>query len=82
MTHLSDTNKNKRLVYSCLFDYPAQCNINISVTILTIFEAQQDITNAYNMQANCCITKTVDLKRYFNIIKLIEGFWPKTVKLP
>jgi len=74
MTHLSDTNKNKRLVCSCLFDYPAQCNKNISVTILTVFEAQQDITNAYNIQANWRITKPVDLKQYFNIIKLIEDF--------
>jgi hypothetical protein len=33
MTHLSDTNKNKRLVCSFLFDYPAQCNKNISAEI-------------------------------------------------
>jgi CheY-like chemotaxis protein len=30
---------------------------NIPVVILTSSEAQQDITNAYNMQANCYITK-------------------------
>jgi DNA-binding NarL/FixJ family response regulator len=74
MTHLSDTNKNKRLVCSYLFDYPAQCNKNISVTFLTVFEAQQDIANAYNMRATWRITKPVDLKKCFNIIKLIEAF--------
>src|SRR4030065_1615311 len=52
---------------------------NIPVIILTSSEAQQDITNAYNMQANCYITKPVDLKQYFNVIKLIEDFWLKTV---
>ena len=55
---------------------------NIPVIILTSSEAKQDITNAYNMQANCYITKPVNLKQYFNVIKLIEDFWLKTVKLP
>ena len=55
---------------------------NIPVVILTSSDAQQDITNAYNMQANCYITKPVDLEQYFNVIKLIEDFWLKTVKLP
>lgn len=55
---------------------------NIPVVILTSSDAQQDITNAYNMQANCYITKPADLKQYFDVIKLIEDFWLKTVKLP
>ncbi|MBN1473606.1 MAG: response regulator [Syntrophaceae bacterium] len=55
---------------------------NIPIIVLTSSEAQQDITNAYNMQANCYITKPVDLKQYFDVIKLIEDFWLKTVKLP
>lgn len=55
---------------------------HIPVVILTSSEAQHDITNAYNMQANCYITKPVNLKQYFNVIKLIEDFWLKTVKLP
>jgi len=36
MTHLPDTNKNKRLVCRCLFDYLAQCNKNISAEILRL----------------------------------------------
>ena len=55
---------------------------HIPVIILTSSEAQHDITNSYNMQTNCYITKPVNLKQYFNVTKLIEEFWLKTVKLP
>ncbi|HDQ03066.1 MAG TPA: response regulator [Deltaproteobacteria bacterium] len=55
---------------------------HIPVIILTSSESQQDITHAYNMQANCYITKPFDLNQYFKVVKLIEDFWLKTVKLP
>jgi chemotaxis family two-component system response regulator Rcp1 len=55
---------------------------HIPVVVLTSSEAQQDIINAYNLQANCYITKPVDLKQFFNVVKLIEDFWLKIVKLP
>ncbi len=55
---------------------------NIPVVILTSSEAQQDIINAYNLQANCYITKPVDLKKFFSVVKFIEDFWLNTVKLP
>jgi two-component system, chemotaxis family, response regulator Rcp1 len=55
---------------------------HIPVVILTSSEAQQDIVNAYNLQANCYITKPTDLKKFFSIVKLIDDFWLKTVKLP
>jgi len=55
---------------------------HIPVVILTSSEAKQDIINAYNLQANCYITKPVDLKKFFSVVKLIEDFWLKTVKLP
>ncbi len=55
---------------------------HIPVVILTSSEAQQDIINAYNLQANCYITKPVDLKKFFSVVKFIEDFWLNTVKLP
>ena len=55
---------------------------HIPVVILTSSEAKQDIINAYNLQANCYITKPVDLKKFFSVVKLIEDFWLNTVKLP
>jgi chemotaxis family two-component system response regulator Rcp1 len=55
---------------------------HIPVVILTSSEAKLDIINAYNLQANCYITKPVDLKKFFSVVKLIEDFWLNTVKLP
>ena len=55
---------------------------HIPVVILTSSEAEQDIRNAYNLQANCYITKPADVTQFFNVVKLIQDFWLKIVKLP
>jgi CheY-like chemotaxis protein len=54
----------------------------IPVLVLTTSEAEQDIIDAYHLHANCYITKPMDLNRYIAIMKMIQGFWLKTVKLP
>jgi len=54
----------------------------IPVLVLTTSEAEQDIIDAYHLHANCYITKPMDLNRYIATMKMIEGFWLKTVKLP
>ncbi|MCX7825471.1 MAG: response regulator, partial [Verrucomicrobiae bacterium] len=37
---------------------------------------------AYDLQANCYVTKPVDLEQFLQIIKTIEEFWLTIVKLP
>ncbi|MDY6864448.1 MAG: response regulator [Halobacteriota archaeon] len=54
----------------------------IPVVILTTSEAEQDILRSYDMQANCYITKPVDVMQFFQIIHYIEDFWFTIVKLP
>jgi chemotaxis family two-component system response regulator Rcp1 len=54
----------------------------IPVVILTSSAAEQDILASYNLQANCYITKPVDLDQFLNIIRSIEHFWLTVVKLP
>ena len=54
----------------------------IPVVILTSSAAEQDIVASYNLQANCYITKPVDLDQFLNVIKSIEHFWLTVVKLP
>ena len=54
----------------------------IPVLVLTTSEAEQDIIDAYHLHANCYITKPMDLNGYIAIMKMIEGFWLKMVKLP
>ncbi|MDY6960084.1 MAG: response regulator, partial [Halobacteriota archaeon] len=55
---------------------------SIPVVILTTSEAEQDILRSYDMQANCYITKPVDVMQFFQIIHYIEDFWFTIVKLP
>lgn len=54
----------------------------IPVVILTTSEDEKDIFASYNLHANCYITKPVDLNRFIDIVKAIEGFWFQIVKLP
>jgi two-component system, chemotaxis family, response regulator Rcp1 len=54
----------------------------IPVVVLTTSEADQDIEAAYDLHANCYLTKPVDLERYIETIRAIENFWLTMVKLP
>lgn len=55
---------------------------NIPVVILTSSEAERDIAQAYDLHANCYITKPVDLDQFIHVVKSIEDFWFTVVKLP
>jgi CheY-like chemotaxis protein len=55
---------------------------HIPVVIITSSEAEQDIIKAYNLQANCYITKPVDLTQFIYVVRSIEDFWLTIVKLP
>jgi two-component system response regulator len=50
--------------------------------ILTSSEAEKDIVATYNLHANCYITKPVDFDQFINVVRSIEEFWFKLVKLP
>lgn len=54
----------------------------IPVAILTTSEAHKDIIKAYELHANCYITKPIDLEQFLEAVKAIESFWLTTVKLP
>jgi chemotaxis family two-component system response regulator Rcp1 len=54
----------------------------IPVVILTSSEAERDIARAYELNANCYITKPVDLDQFITVVKSIEDFWFTVVKLP
>ncbi len=55
---------------------------DIPVVVLTTSDAQEDIQNAYHLQANCYITKPVDLDRFIEAMQSIEEFWLRWVILP
>ncbi len=54
----------------------------IPVVILTTSNAEEDLIETYKMNANCYITKPVDLDQFINVVKSIENFWLSIVKLP
>ncbi len=54
----------------------------IPVVVLTTSRAEQDILKAYDLHANCYITKPVDLDQFITVVKSIEDFWLTIVKLP
>lgn len=54
----------------------------IPVIVLTTSQAEEDIIKAYNLHANCYITKPVDFDKFAQIVQSIEDFWFTIVELP
>ncbi len=54
----------------------------IPVVILSSSQNDADIQSAYDLQANCYITKPTDLDQFIMIVKEIEEFWAVTAELP
>jgi len=54
----------------------------IPVVVLTTSSAEQDILHSYQLQANCYITKPVDLEQFIKVVRSIEDFWLTIVRLP
>jgi chemotaxis family two-component system response regulator Rcp1 len=55
---------------------------NIPIVVLTSSQAEQDILGAYDLHANCYVTKPVDLDQFIRVVQSIEDFWFSIVKLP
>lgn len=54
----------------------------IPVVVLTTSRAEQDVLRSYELQANCYITKPVDLEQFMTVVRSIEDFWLTIVTLP
>lgn len=54
----------------------------IPVVVLTTSDALPDIEKSYQLHANCYITKPVDINQFIDVVKSVEHFWFKIVKLP
>lgn len=80
---LLDLNLPKKDGREVLEDIKADASLRtIPVVILTSSEAEQDILRAYDLHANCYVTKPVDLDQFIHVVKTIEQFWFAIVKLP
>jgi two-component system, chemotaxis family, response regulator Rcp1 len=54
----------------------------IPTVILTTSEAEVDIVKSYQLQANCYLTKPVQLDVFESLVKSINDFWLTKAKLP
>jgi two-component system, chemotaxis family, response regulator Rcp1 len=54
----------------------------IPVVVLTTSKDDQDIAQAYQLQANCYIAKPVDFVHFVNVVRAIEHFWLEVATLP
>jgi len=54
----------------------------IPVVILTTSQDEKDVFGAYSAHANCYITKPVDFNQFINVVRSIEEFWLRVVRLP
>jgi two-component system, chemotaxis family, response regulator Rcp1 len=54
----------------------------IPVVVLTTSRAEQDVFRSYELQANCYISKPVDLEQFITVVRAIEDFWLTIVTLP
>lgn len=55
---------------------------SIPVVILTTSKSDQDLVQTYQLHANSYIVKPIDLDDFIAVIRLIEQFWFKAVRLP
>ena len=55
---------------------------SIPVVILTTSQAEEDIHRAYLLNANCYVSKPVDLDQFIKVVRTIKDFWLTIVKLP
>ncbi|PKN58060.1 MAG: response regulator [Deltaproteobacteria bacterium HGW-Deltaproteobacteria-14] len=54
----------------------------IPVVILTCSDDEHDIRLSYDLQANCFITKPIDMNQFIKVVSSIEDFWFSIVRLP
>jgi chemotaxis family two-component system response regulator Rcp1 len=54
----------------------------IPVVVMTSSQADEDVNEAYTLNANCFITKPYSLDDYVEILRSIDDFWAHTATLP
>ncbi len=80
---LLDLNLPKKDGREVLAEIKSDDNLKrIPVVILTTSCAEEDVLKTYNLHCNCYITKLIDLKQFFKVVKSIEDFWLSIVVLP
>jgi CheY-like chemotaxis protein len=59
-----------------------RCLRHIPVIIISTSQSEEEILNSYRLHANCFISKPVDLNKFIEIVRAIDGFWFSVARLP
>lgn len=54
----------------------------IPVIVMTSSRSEEDVEQAYSLNANCYIVKPADFREYEHVARAIEDFWFLTATLP
>jgi CheY-like chemotaxis protein len=54
----------------------------IPVVVMTTSGEEEDVRKAYDLHANCYVTKPVNADEFIDKVRSIEDFWLTIVKLP
>lgn len=80
---LLDLNLPRKNGREVLAEVKASPNLKrIPVLVMTSSQADEDIDQAYALNANSYIRKPDDLKDYLHVVRAIEDFWFLTATLP
>jgi chemotaxis family two-component system response regulator Rcp1 len=80
---LLDLNLPKMDGREVLAHIKADANLKtIPTVILTTSDAEADILRSYQLQANCYLSKPVQLDAFESLVMSINDFWLTKVKLP
>ncbi len=80
---LLDLNLPKMDGREVLAHIKADANLKtIPTVILTTSDAEADIVKSYQLQANCYLSKPVQLDAFEALVKSINDFWLTKAKLP
>ena len=80
---LLDLNLPRKNGREVLAEIKAAPNLKqIPVLVMTSSRSDDDVAQAYSLNANCYITKPADLQQYQHVVRAIEDFWFLTATLP
>jgi CheY-like chemotaxis protein len=55
---------------------------HIPVVVLSSSSSERDVSSAYELHANCYLTKPMDLDSFADTLQSIERFWLSMAELP
>ena len=80
---LLDLNLPGKHGYALLADIKSDALLKqIPVVILSSSQAEEDILRAYDLKANCYVSKPPDFEQLMKVVQTIAAFWLSIVNLP